>query len=369
MNQLTFLLYILSRSVGSIKPALIQLLREWHEQFLCEPSSPFQPNQFCRALNLSVEQTQQFCKLFDTLSPAKLSEELTNSQVQSLSLFSDGYPTLLQECPDPPLVLYCRGNLKLLDNLAVAIVGSRRATKYGELAVQKIVAGLTAQPLVLISGLAYGIDAITHRAALVNNLPTIAVLGSGLADESIYPRENFQLAQNILESGGLLISEYPPSTAARKHQFIARNRIIAGLSQAVVIAEAAPKSGALITADFAMEYNRTVMAIPGSVLSPASTGPHQLISQGAALLQSSTELLQELNLDSTTQTTTQPQLALLTESEAGVLEYMQHEALELEELLILTKLPIHTLQAILANLELKQLIKQVSPQVFQKLLP
>lgn len=368
MNQLTFLLYILSQSVSSVKPELVTLLKEWHEQFLCEPSAPFQLEQFCRALNLSPEQTQQFSELFNTLSPTKLNTELTKNHIQGLSLFDDEYPTLLQQCADPPLVLFCRGNLELLkSDYPVAIVGSRRATKYGELAVQKIIAGLAAQPLVIISGLAYGIDAITHRAALANRLPTIAVLGGGLADESIYPRENFLLAQDILNSGGLLVSEYTPTTTARKYQFIARNRIIAGLSKIVVIAEAAAKSGALITADFGMEYNRTVMAIPGSILSPTSAGSHRLISQGAALLQTSSELLQELDLDFTTQRTTQQQLSLLTKPEAGVLEYMQHEALELEELLTLTKLPINTLQAILANLELKKFIKQVSPQVFQKL--
>lgn len=363
MNQLDYLLYILSQSVASIKPKLIVLLKEWHEQFSCEEPKEFKPTEFCRALDLSKNQTQKFCELFNTTSPTQITHTLKQSQVTALNIFSDKYPALLNHTPDPPLILYCRGNIELFDiTPVIAVVGSRRATKYGELAVQKIISGLVNQPIIIASGLAYGIDAITHRAALTNSLPTIAVLGSGLASDYIYPRENFQLAQDILNSNGLLVSEYPPNTEARQHQFIARNRIIAGLSVVVIIAEAASKSGALITADFAIDYNRTVMAVPGSILSPTSSGPHQLIQHGAALLQSATELLQELNLESAADNSTRVQL---TEQEATVLEYIKHETLAFDQLVITTSLPAHQLQVILSSLILRSIVKEVGSQIYQ----
>lgn len=363
MTDPNFLLYILSQVISTINPKMVVLLREWYEQFSCEPKASFDSAEFCRTIDLSLEQTQKFSKLFKDRSPAKLVRQLENSQTKPLHLFSAQYPKLLSHITDPPLILYCRGNLKLLEQEAtLAIVGSRRATSYGELAVEKIISGLISQPITVISGLAYGIDAIAHRTALEHNLPTIAVLGSSLDNNCIYPRENVQLAEDILNHNGLLVSEYPPQTLARQHQFIARNRIIAGLSQITVIAEAALKSGALITADFAVEYNRTVMALPGSIFSPSSYGPHQLIQQGAALLTASAELLAEFNLQPCQHPTNQNQL---TEQETIVLEYIQHEPLEFDKLITLTKLDPNQLQVILSSLTLKSLIVEVGSQIYQ----
>ena len=348
---------------------MVVRLREWHEQFSCDQSGQFSTTIFCRELDLSKEQATKFTTLFYNTDPAKLADTLASYQINAVNLFHPDFPTLLRNIPDPPLVLYYRGNISALENLTtVAIVGSRRATKYGELIVQKIIAGLAQRPIVIVSGLAFGIDAASHKGALQHNLPTIAVLGSSIDNDNIYPRDNFNLAQEILENNGALISEYPPPTEARKYQFVARNRIIAGLAHASIIAEAAKKSGALITADFAMEYNRSVFAIPGSILSPTSYGPHHLISQGAALLQNSAELLEELGLATPdAQSTSNQPLTNLTSTEARVLEYMQHEPIELEALIALTNLPITELQATLTALELKQLVKQTSPQIFQKL--
>jgi DNA processing protein len=369
MDQVTFLLYILSQSISSVRPEMVIRLREWYEQFSCEQSGQFSTAIFCQELELSKEQAAKFTTLFYNTDPARFTDTLASYKINAVNLFQPSFPSLLLNIPDPPLVLYYRGNISVLENIAaVAIVGSRRATKYGELVVQKIIAGLAQAPVAIVSGLAFGIDAASHKAALEHNLPTIAVLGSSIDNDNVYPRDNFHLAQEILENNGALISEYPPPTEARKYQFVARNRIIAGLAHASIIAEAAKKSGALITADFAMEYNRSVFAIPGSILSPTSYGPHHLISQGAALLQSSAELLTELGLaepeaaPSHRHTTT-----TLTPTETRVLEYMQHEPIELEELIALTNLPISELQATLTALELKRLVKQTSPQIFQKL--
>lgn len=367
MDQTNFLLYILSQTLSSIRPLHIILLKKWHERFAVKATNVVNIVQFCKDLNLNREQSKKLSQLYNELSPKNESHKLIEQQIQTINIFDDSYPKLLLEIPDPPLIIYCRGNQRLLhSNYTVGVVGSRRATKYGELATQKIINGLTAQPITIISGLAFGVDSFAHNAAITNHLPTIAVLGSGLSDEHIYPRENFQLAQNILTHNGLLLSEYPPNIEARKHQFIARNRIIAGLAQAVIVVEAAQKSGALQTAQFALEYNKSVAAVPGSILSPTSYGTHKLIADGAAIITSSEDILEPLGLEVKINPCEKPTLQY-SEPETRVLKYIQQEAIGFDELIQLSQLNVNQLQVTLSALELKQQIKQINPQVYQKI--
>lgn len=367
MDSITFLLYILGQTLSSIRPLHIILLKEWCERFQSQSSTNINVARFCLDLNLTPEQSKKLSQLYNELSPKHESEQLQKHQIQTINLFEDSYPSSLLEIPDPPLILFTRGNQALLHNqYSIAIVGSRRATKYGELATQKIINGLATQSITIISGLAFGIDSFAHKVALANHLPTIAVLGSGLSDEHIYPRENFQLAQDILTREGLLISEYPPLCEARKHQFIARNRIIAGLSQTVIVVEAAQKSGALQTAQFALEYNKAVAAVPGSILSPTSRGTHKLIADGAALITDSTDILTELGIDIEVNLG-QQQTLQFSQPEACVLKYIQHQAIGFDDLIRLSQLSVNQLQVTLAALELKQQIKQINPQVYQKI--
>jgi DNA processing protein len=203
------------------------------------------------------------------------------------------YPRLLKEIHDPPQELYIRGKIEILNRPGLAIVGTRKATAYGIKAAEEIVKNL---PLgfVVVSGLALGIDTVAHRTALKKNIPTIAVLGSSVDDQSIYPRENAKLVYEIIAKGGAVISEYEPPSPPRKENFPKRNRIVSGLSKAVVVVEAPEKSGALITARCALEQNREVFALPGNVFSENSQGTNNLIKQGAHPIISFKEIIEEL---------------------------------------------------------------------------
>ncbi len=203
------------------------------------------------------------------------------TDIRQISINDDEYPQSLREIADPPAILYVRGNLNWdKQKEVVAVVGTRKPTAYGlQIATQLV--EIIAKQCVIVSGLAYGIDAAAHKAALRKEGITVAVLGSGLDDASIYPREHRKLAQDILRKGGVLISEYPPLAEPLKHHFPERNRIIAGLSQKIVVVEAGERSGALITANLGLDYNREVLAVPGPVTSLMSMGPNQLIAEGA----------------------------------------------------------------------------------------
>lgn len=206
------------------------------------------------------------------------------------------YPTLLKEIPDPPERLYHMGASIPLDNTLIAVVGSRKYTEYGKRAVESIITGLRGYKVTVVSGLALGIDGIAHRVALKNGIQTIAIPGSGLDPHHIYPHSHRGLAEEILKHGGALFSELEPDAKIYPSNFPARNRIMAGMSHAVLIVEAAPKSGTLITARLAMEYNRDVFAVPGSIFSNVSEGTNALIRDGASPALSADDIIEELHL-------------------------------------------------------------------------
>ena len=191
------------------------------------------------------------------------------------------FPSRLREIPDRPKQLYIDGTLPPDDFVYLAVVGSRKHTPYGKDACEMLIKGLAGLPVVIVSGLAIGMDSIAHRTALACGLPTIAIPGSGLSDAVLYPRSNLGLARQIREAGGCLISEYEPDFKATLWSFPRRNRIMAGMSHAVLIIEAEQKSGSLITARLAADYNCDVLAVPGSIFSPQSTGPNFFIGLGA----------------------------------------------------------------------------------------
>lgn len=214
-----------------------------------------------------------------------------NFPIIEVKLRSREYPKLLVQIADPPEQIYCRGNLELLQSFCIGIVGTRKLTQYGKEAAEYIVSGLAGNNITIVSGLAMGIDAVAHQASLDNSLPTIAVLGTGVNDQSIYPSSNLALAKNILKEGGLIISEYPKGTEGYKSNFPARNRIISGLSKGVLVIEAPLTSGALITTRFATDQNRDVFAVPGNIFSPNSRGPNMLIQKGAKPVFSAQDIL------------------------------------------------------------------------------
>ena len=205
---------------------------------------------------------------------------------------SEYYPPLLREIAKAPDSLYVRGNVSVLAHERLfAVVGSRKASPGGRRALRHVVQPVVAAGVPLISGLAFGIDSLAHKLCLDHNTPTVAVLGGGVDDASMYPRRHISLAHQIIESGGAVISEYTPGTPALPHHFLARNRIIAGLAIATLVVQAADRSGSLSTARLALEANRDVMAIPGDVTDPLAIGTNRLIQQGAEPALSGADLL------------------------------------------------------------------------------
>lgn len=203
------------------------------------------------------------------------------------------FPSLLKEIPSPPEELYLIGGLPSDDALFIGVVGSRKFSNYGKESCEKIISGLknSSREIIIVSGMAIGIDGIAHKAALRNNLKTVAIPGSGLDDKVLHPRSNIELSKEIAEKGGCLLSEFPWDMPASVYTFPQRNRIIAGLSHGVLIIEAAEKSGALITANLALEFNRNVMAVPGSIFSENSKGANNLIKAGATPVFSAEDIL------------------------------------------------------------------------------
>jgi DNA processing protein len=202
------------------------------------------------------------------------------------------YPRLLQHIHNPPSQLYYRGNISLLNNpRLLAVIGSRKGTSYGREVIQKLLPSCIESGIVIVSGLAYGIDTLAHRACVELKASTIAVLGTGVDDSSIYPRENLQLAHEILQYGGLIISEYKPGTPPHPSHFPARNRIIAGITSATLVIQAALRSGSLITARLAMESNQEVLAVPGPITDSTSEGANMLIRDGATPIVSAADIL------------------------------------------------------------------------------
>lgn len=269
------------------------------------------------------------------------------------------YPKLLAQIPDPPKQLYCRGNIKLLNSFCFGIVGTRKLTTYGREATEHIVSGLAGHEITIISGLAFGIDAIAHRAALDNELPTIAVLGTGVDDKSIYPNTNLPLARKILEESGLIISEYPEGTEGYKGNFPARNRIISGLSRGVLIIEAPLISGALITTKYATEQNRDVFALPGNIFAPNSKGPNMLIQKGAKPVFSAQDILGAYYQNLELQLEPKNNISTKNPIEKRILDILDEKGeLTGDQIISSTDLDVSKTIAALSILEIKNKIKQ-----------
>lgn len=204
------------------------------------------------------------------------------------------FPSLLREIPDTPTTLYVRGTLPKESFVPLAVIGSRRMSAYGKRVCEQLVEGLSGYPVAIISGLALGLDSVAHESALKVGLPTVAVLPSGLGESVLYPASHRPLAQKILQSGGALVSEYEENAKPKEWSFAARNRIVAGLSRAVLVIEAAERSGTSITTRLALDYNRDVLAVPHPIGSESGAGTNALIRGGATLVRSSHDVLEAL---------------------------------------------------------------------------
>ena len=235
-------------------------------------------------------------KLAESILDEKIKKEVSKhleymmkNEIDIVSIFDEEYPEILKEIYDPPISLYCRGNKDILKEKAIGIVGCREASDYGKKAAKYFSYQLAKANIVTVSGLAKGVDSYAHVGTICGNGKTIAVIGNGL--DRIYPEENTELAKEIIETGGVIISEYPLGTKPDKMNFPARNRIISGLSKGILVVEAKEKSGTLITVDFALEQGREVFVVPGNINSVNSVGTNDLIKQGARIVTHYTDLL------------------------------------------------------------------------------
>jgi len=267
-------------------------------------------------------------------------------------------PKALLEIPQPPKTLYIRGQLPDPNFVYLAVVGSRKFTSYGRDICEKLIHGLKGYPIVIVSGLAMGIDSIAHRSALDTGLITVSFPGSGLDNSALHPRSNIRLAQEIVDSGGCLLSEMDPSWKATLYSFPQRNRLMAGISKAVLIIEAEEKSGTLITARMALDYNRDVLAVPGSAFSSNSNGTNWLIKQGATPVTTSEEVLIALgfNIEKPKQTDAE-KYADCSKEEMKIIELLR-EPIERDELVRASGMKIAEANALLSIMELKELIKE-----------
>ncbi|PJE69422.1 MAG: DNA-protecting protein DprA [Candidatus Staskawiczbacteria bacterium CG10_big_fil_rev_8_21_14_0_10_38_10] len=283
------------------------------------------------------------------------------TDIRKISISDKNYPKLLRKISDPPKILYFRGEIKP-DELCFGIVGTRRNSSYGKQVALEVAKDLVESGLTIVSGLAPGIDTFAHQACVERQKRTIAILGTGLDPKSIYPQSNLDLSKRIIETGGCLISEYPPGTPGSKFSFPRRNRIIAGLSMGILVVEAKEKSGSLITADYAFKEKRKVFAVPGQIYSSNSKGPHKLINKGAKLIEDARDILKELNL---------PQLSIIgsfaegkTDEEKIILEVLKEGALYIDKIIEGTKLSASLVSKTLALMEVSGRVKNLGGNIF-----
>jgi len=283
-------------------------------------------------------------------------EQIAAQGIQVLTWEDEAYPACLKEIDQPPPILYLRGELTIEDSWAVAVVGTRRVTAYGRQVTEELASYLAQNGVTVVSGLARGVDAIAHQAALKAGGRTLAVMGNGV--DRIYPPEHRALAEQILASGALL-SDYAPGTPPEGANFPPRNRLISGLSLAVVVVEAGETSGALITAQFAVDQGREVFAVPGNILAPQSKGTNRLIQQGAHPLLSARDVLEALNLTRVSEQRLVRRALPADEVETQVLNVLAREPLHVDEIRNQTGLPIERVSATLVMMELKGMVRQV----------
>lgn len=284
--------------------------------------------------------------------PACYDNTIMNAELTKLS--PAAFPPPLREIPDMPAKLYVRGSLPGFENAWLAVVGSRTMTQYGRQACAHLIEGMRGAPVVIVSGLAYGVDACAHKAAIAAGLPTVAVPGSGLDWDVLYPKANVPLARDILKAGGALLSEFEPSQRAADYTFPQRNRIMAGMCRATLVIEAKERSGSLITARLATEYNRDLLVVPGSIFSAESRGTHQFLKLGATPVTEPEDVLRALGIERTAAARDDSDLS---NEERRVLAALS-EPRTRDELISALAMPISEANVLLSTMEIKGIITE-----------
>lgn len=313
--------------------------------------------------------TQEFLQWKKTLDISHIEKILLQENIDLITRSDTHYPVLLQHISDPPPCLFVRGTLTT-HAPSLAIVGTRAPSRYGNEVTMQLVRELVKHQITVVSGLALGIDAIAHDETIRANGYTIAVLGSGVDDRSIAPQTNYRLAMSMIESGGAILSEYPPHTQAAPYTFPRRNRIIAGLSLGTLVIEAGESSGALITAKCSLDYNRDVFAIPQSIGSKTSVGTNNLLKDGAILVTSADDILSVLQISRPNKKITHSlsvPLPSLTDTESRVYSHLSHDPKAADMLAREITLPHTTIMSTLSLLEIKGIVKHLGGTYYIKI--
>jgi DNA processing protein len=360
MNNIPYLLAL--HSVDGLGPIRLKRIID----FFQDPKLAWQASS-SDLLKLSiprnvVESLESLRKHFDI---DEFFEKLEKLGISYLTLFDSSYPKRLREIYDPPLVIYYKGEILPGDYQAIGIVGTRKVTGYGKTVTEKFSMDLAQKGLTIVSGLARGVDTVAHKAAIAGHGRTIAVLGGGL--NKIFPPENKSLALEIASGNGAVLSEFPPDYPSVAGNFPARNRIISGLSMAVLVTEAAEDSGSLITARYALEQGREVFAVPGPITSSLSKGPADLIRDGARLTFSVDDILEELGITSAQSAKLKVQsLTSLSEFENKILECLSNENKHVDEVCRELKKSISEVSSALLKMEILGLIKNLGGGTYSK---
>lgn len=356
LEEIKFLIAI--SGIPQIGPARVKVLID----VLKSPSEIWNATEAEIKEILGPKTAQIFLDSRKNLDPDELYQNVKKSNIQVLTLWDKDYPKLLKQIPDPPPILYYKGNIEKISNKSLAIVGTRKPTLYGREVTEHFAKQLASQRFNIVSGLARGVDAIAHKSTLDHKGFTVAVLGGGL--NRIYPLENKTLSEKV-SSNGLLLSEFPPDFPPNPGTFPARNRIISGLSLGVLITEAAEDSGSLITADCALEQNREVFAVPGPVFSKLSAGTAKLIKQGAKLVTGVSDILDELGFEQSSEVISNFQPT--NQLQKDVLDLLANERVHIDDIVRNLKSNSSEVSSTLSILEIQGVVKNLGSGYYHKI--
>lgn len=316
-------------------------------------------------INLGDKLVTKFVQYRKNFDIKNYFNELKRLKIYCLNKTDKNYPTNLKQIENAPVILYAKGNINILNERSVSIVGTRKITSYGREVTEIFCEGLVRSGISIVSGLARGVDTIAHKSTLRFNGTTIAVLANGL--DTVYPPENKILAQEIVQNGGCLLSEYPLGYPAFPANFINRNRIISGITDCILVVEGAEKSGTLVTAGHAAEQSKTVFAVPGQITSPMSQAPLYLIKNGAKIATSPKDILDELGWQEIIERKSIEKILPEGEDEEKILTILESEPLHLDEIARISSLDTGIVSARLTIMEMKGLIKNLGGGSYRKI--
>ena len=316
------------------------------------------------AAGIDPEVAKAFLAMRDKLDLKNEAEKLKAEAINILTFRDLSYPKLLLEIPKFPPILYFKGTMDEPEELCIAVVGTRMITNYGRMAIPQLIQPLVDAGATIVSGMAFGVDSAAHEISVKKGRRTVAVLGGGLDEKSLYPKHHALLAQQIIDAGGALISEYPIGTPNFKQNFVARNRIISGMCLATLIIECDLESGTLITAKHALDQNRQVYAVPGPIYSPQSQGPNNLIKMGAKLTTSANDILEDLNLETLPDQQKVQNAFGDSKEESAVLKLLSFEPIVINELIKNSGLDAAAVSSALTFLEMKGRVKNLGGQQY-----